>query len=368
MPNGCTVNMPLPFRHPLIILGVERSGSTWLANIIDAHPKSQLYMEPFAPRMELFPDFPDRLVYLRGLNQMLTEHIERGLNELGGAKYSLCHRRGKSRLRREFVYRALYPLQDLATRGIQKLGFAAPLRHLRFKNLNKNRIENPYLNRLPKTATPSLVVFKELRLNFKVGMIRSLWPDAQVLVVIRNPLSQIASILRLINNGKLHDLRSALCVFIQHVREGRRFEKYRRGLSALNEDRLDQQATAYWFLMYGTLLEDLDRNGVSYRIVRHERLSQAPDQERRKILDFVGLREEPQTREYVLRSSRGSNQRSSAMDTTRDSRSYYLKALHRVNEELRASFFESADSLWPSSPDSVQEYESWLRQELGQKE
>jgi len=360
--------MTPPFRRPLVILGVERSGSTWLANIIDAHPESQLYMEPFAPRMELFPDFPDRLVYLRGLNQMLSEHLQRGLKELGGAKYSLYHRRGESRLRRKLVYRALYPLQDLVTRGMRTLGFEVPVRHLRFKNLNKNRIENPYLNRLSEAAPPSLVALKELRLNFKVGMIRSLWPDAQVLVVIRNPLSQIASILRLIKNGKLHDLRSALCVFIQHAREGRRFEKYRRGLSALNEDRLDHQATAYWFLTYGTLLEDLDRNEVSYRIVRHERLSQAPDQERRKILEFVGLSDEPQTKEYVSWSSRASNQRSSAMDTTRDSRSYYLKALHRVDEELRASFFESADSLWPSSPDFVQEYESWLRLELGQKE
>lgn len=356
--------MSTSFQRPLLILGVERSGSTWLANILDAHPESQLFMEPFAPRMELFPDFPDRLIYREDLNSHLLKHLREGLAEMERYKYSLFHRRGGSRIRRELVYRFLYPLSDVTTRGVRKLGFEMPLRHLRFKNLNKNRIENPSMNRLSEVASPSLAVVKELRLNFKVGLIRALWPEAKVLVIIRNPLSQIASILRLVEQGKLHDLRAALYTFIEHAREWTRAKKYRRALEGLDEDRLVHQATAYWFLNYGTLLEDLDRFGVPYRVVRHESLSQAPDRERREIFDFAGLHDEQQSREYVFQSSRASNQRTSVMDTKRDSESYYLKALRDVSLELRTSFFEGAEDFWGHAPEPAQGYESWLEEEL----
>lgn len=356
--------MSVSFQRPLLILGVERSGSTWLANILDAHPETQLFMEPFAPRMELFPDFPDRLIYREDLNSHLLTHLQEGLDELDRYKYPLLHRRAGSRLRRELVYRFLYPLSDVTTRGVRKLGFEMPLRHLRFKNLNKNRIENPFLNRFPEVASPSHTVVKELRLNFKIGLIRALWPEAKVLVILRNPLSQIASILRLIEQGKLHDLRSALYTFIEHAQEWTRAEKYRTALDGLDEDQLLHQATAYWFVNYGTMLEDLERFDVSYRVVRHETLSQAPDRERREILDFAGLRDESQTKEYVLQSSRGTNHRTSVMDTERDSESYYLKTLREVSPELRASFFEAADKFWSHAPRPTQEYESWLQEHL----
>ena len=34
--------------RPVFILGCERSGSTWLGNIFDAHADVEFWMEPFA--------------------------------------------------------------------------------------------------------------------------------------------------------------------------------------------------------------------------------------------------------------------------------------------------------------------------------
>lgn len=350
--------------HPLFILGVERSGSTWLANIVDAHPESQLYMEPFAPRVEVFPDFPDRLVYLTDTNGYLRKHVWEGMEHLEGHKYPFFHRRNGSRIERFLVYQALFPLSELATRGAQRFGFERPLAHLRFKNLNKNRIENPKLNRLSESAAASLVVIKELRLNFKVGVIADLWPDSKALVIVRNPLSQIASILRLLRAGKLHDLRSALHAIVEHAREHRRFETYENALAALDPDDLVHRVAAYWFLNYATLLEDLDRHNRAYHLVRHETLCQAPQEQRRVILEFLGLPDDAQTERYVRWSTRSTNQVDSVMDTQRNSETYYLDALHDVDDEIQGAFWKAAEAFWPLVPAPLRTYHDWLEEHL----
>lgn len=356
--------MSSSFHRPRFILGVERSGSTWLANIVDAHPESQLYMEPFAPRIEMFPDFPDRLMYLGETNRYLRKHVQEGFEHLKRHKYPRFHRRGESRLKRFLVYRVLFPVSEFTTLGAQVLGFERPLAHLRFKNLNKNRIENPELNRLSETAEASLVAVKELRLNFKVGVIADLWPKSRTLIIVRNPLSQIASILRLLKKGMLHDLRSAVHAVVEHTRGGRRFDSYEDALAALDADNLVHRVTAYWFLNYATLLEDLARHDLAYCLVRHETLCRAPQEQRQTVLGFLGLPDDPQTERYVQWSTHSTNQVDSVMDTQRNSQTYYLETLHEVDDEIRGGFWEAAEAFWPLVPAPLRAYRDWLKDQL----
>lgn len=356
--------MSSSFHRPRFILGVERSGSTWLANIVDAHSESELYMEPFARRIEVFPDFPDRLVYLSGTNRYLRERVLEGVEHLERHKYPRFHRRGESRLKRFLVYRVLFPASEVTTLAAQMLGFERPLAHLRFKNLNKNRIENPELNRLSETTEPSLVAIKELRLNFKVGVIADLWPASRTLVIVRNPLSQIASILRLLKEGVLHDLRSALHAIVEHAQEYRQFEPYEDALAALDADNLVHRVTAYWFLNYATLLEDLARHDLAYRLIRHEGLCQAPQERRRTVLEFLGLPDDSQTKRYVRWSTHSTNQVDSVMDTHRNSETYYLEALREADDEIREDFWEAAEAFWPRVPAPLRAYREWLEEQL----
>lgn len=356
--------MASSFHRPRFILGVERSGSTWLANIVDAHPESQLYMEPFAPRIEVFPDFPDRLVYLAKTNRYLRERVRKGIDRLERYKYPRFHRRDESRLKRFLVYRVLFPVSEFTTLGVQMFGFERPLAHLRFKNLNKNRIENPELNRLSKTAEASLIAVKELRLNFKVGVIADLWPESRTLVIVRNPLSQIASILRLLRKGMLHDLRAALHTVVEHARGYRRFDPYEEALASVDAANLVHRVTAYWFLNYAILLEDLARHDLSSRLIRHEDLCQAPQEQRRAVLEFLGLPDDSQTERYVQWSTQSTNQVNSVMDTQRDSESYYLEALREVDDEIRRGFWEAAEAFWPVVPAPLRAYRDWLGEQL----
>ena len=70
----------------VFLLGCERSGSTWLANIFDAHPDVELWMEPFADYAELFPAVPDRNAWLGQATPALEVAIRQGYARLPGLK------------------------------------------------------------------------------------------------------------------------------------------------------------------------------------------------------------------------------------------------------------------------------------------
>lgn len=356
--------MATSFERPFLILGVERSGSTWVANIVDAHPRTQLYMEPFSPRIDVFPDFPDRLVYVSRGNRHLHEHVRTRVDRLPHYKYPFPHRSHSSRVERELIYRGLYPLTEFGHRILNRLGWGPSLRHLRFKNLNKNRVENPSLNRLPKTPPTEVVVLKELRLNFKVGLIADLWPEARVAVAVRNPLSQIASILRLLDEGSLHEFRGALYAFLEAARSCARFDAYQDALMKADDDDLLHRAVAYWFLNYDVLLQDLERHEVPHRLVRHEDISRELYEEAAGLLRFAGLESESATDQYLAWSTEASNEASSVMDTRRDSQTYYLDVLQRIDDELTSQFLDAASPFWPLVSDPLQEYKPWLEEHL----
>lgn len=80
----------------VLILGCERSGSTWLANIFDSHPRVNLFMEPFAQYAGLFPGFPDRNVYLEAGNAKLISNDTRVVVDF---KKAVKEKSGKKSLR-----------------------------------------------------------------------------------------------------------------------------------------------------------------------------------------------------------------------------------------------------------------------------
>ena len=48
----------------IFVLGCQRSGTTWLANILDSSPDILLFMEPFSIPFNIFPEFPEPSFFL----------------------------------------------------------------------------------------------------------------------------------------------------------------------------------------------------------------------------------------------------------------------------------------------------------------
>jgi hypothetical protein len=318
-------------KERIFILGCERSGSTWLANIFDAHPDVELIMEPFADYAGLFPGFPDRNTYLSGRDSELIEIIKREYGRLCAAKYPLFYKPGRS------------PYLKILD-GKLVAGYVGLLRHLgacnprtldQYQLLNLNASEVPVGKQPTKNIHRTHEVTKELRLNFKIGFLSKLFPTAKYLVAIRHPGAQISSIMQLFKRGHLTELQRSLLSFVEHVNNGKRFINFWNSASSMDYDNdLEAKLALWWIINYGVLIEDLQLHRLDYRIVYHEELCKSPDKTVGELFEFCDLNYDAQAKAYVRASSTENSNGTSPLNTSRDSANYYKLAIERVSISL----------------------------------
>jgi len=315
----------------LFVLGSERSGSTWLANILDAHPDVELLMEPFAARARLFPGFPEREVPVDEAETGLTELLQRGAAGVSVHKYPLLYRPGRSRMLRVLDTKLAGAARTLAL----CLRRPTPLWLRRMDLLRLNSAAIP-VDQLPiKSAAPSVLAVKELRLNFKVGLLAAAFPEARVIAIVRGPVAQIASIERLIDRGRLRELAAALPRVIETVAAHPRFARY-AGLTALVDPRdLTSTLAIWWLVSNQTLLTDLRGSELDHLVVRHEDLCEEPERGAEALLRFAGLTPNRSVTRFVRWSSSGGATTTSPVDTRRHSKMHARHAREAAPPELR---------------------------------
>jgi Sulfotransferase family len=313
--------------RPVFILGSERSGSTWLANIFDAHPDVELLMEPFADYAGLFPGFPNRYEYVDSAGNHWTGPLRRTYQGIPAKKYPLFYRPGRSP--------SIIALDRLIVRSYQalrgRLRIPPSRMALRYDLLNLNKRELPVSRLTPKRPGAPMLVTKELRLNFKVAVLASAFPDAFCLVPIRDPGAQIDSIRKLIQRGNLQELSSSLRYFKDALQRHERFRAYWPLLDEMTQEEL---LPLWWFINYQTLLEDLARYAVEHETVFHEELSEDPAATTAVLLGRCGLRYENSVSEYVAWSSQVERADPRPTETTRRSGESYRRAIQGVPADL----------------------------------
>lgn len=356
----------------LFILGVERSGSTWLANLLDASPAVEAFMEPFSEEAHIFRGFPDRLTYMGSCSDQLRDQLQAQFARLPEMKYYGWEDREAPAWRRRTNWRYQQWLLATVNKSLgQRTGWA----EFRYRELNLNRNSNPRVFDFEKTSPPELEVIKELRVNLKVRVLREVFPQARFIVILRNPLAQIRSMLRLFERDALVYLRHYLGSFFEVGSTIDRLRPFVEAAETVDDSLRDApimlRAVAYWFANYGLLLEDLEATGADFMTVRHEALSESPMQVTERLYDFAGLEFSDQTREYVDHSSNaetktdqkrdGQTADSSAFtDTTRDSSDLYKRRLGEIPDPERRRFWSLAAPFWSMVPETLADYRQWL--------
>ncbi len=326
----------------VFLLGCERSGSTWLANIFDAHPDVELWMEPFADYAELFPGVPDRNRWLGEATPVLVAALREGYARLPGLKYPLLHRpSGSPRLRR-----AEQTLLRSARRLLRRGPGAIPRRLERYELLQLNALETPVAQLTRKRSQPCCQLTKELRLNFKVALLRGCFPAARVIVLLRHPGAQVASILGWMERGRLGELARALQAFEARASEQERLAPFAKALAGLpSAGSREGKLAAWWAINYSVLLGDLEAGGVEHRVVSHERLSQATAREIAGLLAFAGLESDAAVDRYLAWSSASAARSDSPTETVRRSAEHSRNAIRDVSEPIRSAVAEVLDRL-----------------------
>ena len=315
----------------IFILGTERSGSTWLANIFDSHPGILFYMEPFAEYAEIFPGFPGRNAYIDNPSGSTCDVLEQGYSRLYRMKYPLSFQPGRPQFLRKIDDMAVFLYGSFG----KALRYRMPKTVLRYDLLRLNQRNLPYRWRPHKHAESSVCVTKELRLNFKVPALAAVFQKAKAIVTIRHPGAQIQSIMRQFDKGGLSELQSLLSSFPGALLSHPRFQAYWDSIRDLNltED-LPSILGLWWFVNNEVLIEDLTSSGLQYRIVPHEELSESPHQMIRNLFDLCAIEWRDEVGSYIDWSSNHDTATTSPVDTCRISQSYYKKMIGSVNPAL----------------------------------
>jgi hypothetical protein len=316
----------------VFILGAERSGSTWMANILGAHPAVDLYMEPFVGRTRLFGAVPDRNAYLATAGPALVDAVRAGFARLPGAKHGLLHRPGRPALLAR-LDRALAQTHEALSRRAGR-----PLSHRveRYAALNLGALAVPFRAPAQPRTGPPVTVVKELRVNFKVALLAAAFSGARCVVVLRHPGAQIASVLRHFERGRLGELRRSLTALPDCLASCPRLAPYLPEGDPPDPRRDPAAALALWWVAnYDVLIGDLAAHGLDHRVVLHEDLSADPAGVVPGLLDFCGLPPAPEVEDYLRASTTRGPASDSSVDTHRVSAAYAEGAVRDVDPALR---------------------------------
>jgi hypothetical protein len=310
----------------IFILGCERSGSTWLLNILDSSPFTISYMEPFADYAGIFPGFPQRFTYLSDVNEAQTAWVKQKFDTLYGIKYGFFHKPGYwpsiKKLDRAYV-NVIKKVNQVAGLGLSK-------KIEQYELLNLTEID--FRKRAKKEINQ--IIIKELRLNFKTSLIKPLFPDSRIVVAIRNPVLQIDSILKNFRKNGLGELKRSLLFFENELINTPRFKSYSSHIKGFSGRDIVEQLAIYWLIIYNTLVEDLDKLMLAYIIANNDAISVDPEVEIKKILEFCEIDIDNQILEYLTKSTTVVTNINNSIDTNRRSKEYYLRRVKELDTSL----------------------------------
>lgn len=344
-----------PYKRYVFILGCERSGSTWLSNIIDAHPQAVYFMEPFADYLCIFPEFPHRNDYLDHCDPALRDCVKDRINRLYHYKNPFVEADHRSAL--------ITVVEANIVKVYRKLGRIelkeGPLILQRQYSLGMNRYRSNSGIRIRKyIADPEngANVIKELRVNLKVPFFAGAFPNATYLVSLREPGAQIQSILERVKKGSLRELLRALDIFPAHTLGHDRFSDYHRALRNWCCLDLTQRLALWWRVQYETLLADLEACGLKFMVIQNETLSEDTGSLIEEMFDFCGLTVDSEVKKYVdVSTSTKTLSEHGTLDTMRDSKTYFRNRIGQVAPEIRAAIKE-AWSIFPVRKDLIGRY------------
>ncbi len=203
----------------------------------------------------------------------------------------------------------------------------------RYLLLNLNTSTIPVSDKSAKTDNRNIFVTKELRLNFKLGLLNKSFENAKYLIIVRHPGAEISSIMRLFQNGNLGELRRSLYYFLDVIYNTKRFKKYHalKGIIDPNSNTIDI-LVLWWLINYEVLIDDCKRFNVNYKIIYHEKISKAPREEVKELLSFCGINYTNSINNYIDKTTKSKNHKvRSAVDVVRDSANDCQEAIKNVN-------------------------------------
>ncbi len=312
-------------KQMVFILGIQRSGTTWLSNIFDASPDVLLFMEPFARPLNMFPEFPDSSYFL--------ERSPPYLEDLLRTQLPIRLIRNKSFLLKPSLhdprwFRRDQRLAKMALNRFTPCGLQN--RAHRFEGLNLNRTDDSS-SIYPKQKDPDIWTIKELRLAGKMPLVTKAFPEASFVVVMRHPCANVQSILSWFKKGRLIELRQDLETYLEKIEIQSAFEPYRKLIRLCHKGNITHKVALYWRISYETLYHQLQAHPATQFLV-YEQLALQPKDIATQMLAQAGVPWSQSVADYVSVSSSRELDNSSPLMTMRDSATYYRSWIEKISD------------------------------------
>ncbi len=303
----------------VFILGTQRSGTTWLANIFDSHPDCLHFYEPFAPAYGIFPYFPDEFTYLEPPATRIAARLRHDLPRLVERRSRLFDPVHASRRQFQLEARLMGEIETWSRRA--RLG--APAFAMQFNLLHLNRIGQQPVAYFPKSDHIRVNAIKEVRLYFKLPFLAATFPEARFIHVVRHPAAVVNSMVNFLERGRLVEIREHIDDFADTIAARPRFESFQPLLERFGHGPLPEKLALYWRVANETLAADAAALGSRTYPLLYEKLASDPLARVGEMFGFCGLVMSPATEAYVRESSTSKSDRKTVLDTNRVSATYY---------------------------------------------
>jgi hypothetical protein len=320
----------IPPTPPIFVLGCQRSGTTWLANILDSSPDLLLFMEPFSAPYGIFPEFPSQFFF--------SERSSPRLDYLLQKKMPLKLLRYKGMISQRSLYDPKWFkiekwLCKVGCKSMGMLPHQIKKKLLNFQLLNLNRMDTD-LPLYPKNNQPTFWAIKELRFAGKIPVLLSAFPQARFLVIIRHPAATVHSILTWFGRGRLTELRHDLETYLEKIETQPIAAPYKDLIARCRQRGLAHKVALYWRVSYETLLKQLNHNPNTYFLV-YEKLASQAEVTVEQLFAKFDIPLSASVKDYLAYSSKTELEEVTAITTVRDSATHYKGWCDKISDDTR---------------------------------
>jgi hypothetical protein len=288
------VSDPIPGKT-IVLVGLPRSGTTWLAKIFDSHPDTFYSHEPDSalpfPGLPLLVPADSANRYRAGIESHLRAMSRVRVLRVAG-KLPLFPKSYATQLPLWLRTQSLVVLKA-ASRAFGEISVPASL-----------------------AGTPDRApywVWKSIESAGRLGVLARILPGARIVYIVRHPCGVAASLLRGEQTTKFSDgPASEDFGFFKLLAETEQARS--RGLTLERFQAMSpvERVAWRWAILNDKALDDLE--GVpNCKLVRYEELCERPVEVSRDLFDFSGLSWNAQTERFIERSTSGEDASSYAV-------------------------------------------------------